>query len=56
MRIFDFETKMSLRDMIYDEPGWLGSWHIPVLIVGNQDELPQQPWNEQRESMRSRNA
>ena len=42
--------------MIYDELGWLASWHIPALIVGNQDELLQQPWNEQREGMRSRNA
>ena len=44
------------RQMTYDELGWLGSWHIPALIVGNQDELLQQPWNKQREGMRSRNA
>ena len=42
--------------MNYDELGWLGSWPIPVIIDGNQDELLQQPWNEQREGMRSRNA
>ena len=49
-------TTSRVREMIYDELDWLGSWHIPALIVGNQDELLQQPWNKQREGMRSRNA